>query len=183
MTRLLLTSSIAALAACGHAIQPAADEVDRNVAQIEALFATNATLRSVCERADVDGFRYFLFRDPAVRQLFVGPAVDVIRPGRDRQSVRREHYAMPSFGIDRGVETVDDASAGSGWLKVDIRPLADGAFQMEWVRAEYELQGAAAMPIRLARTFGPVGRLTFVRTSQCWEVRNDEIADSSSVSH
>jgi hypothetical protein len=152
--------------------------MDANAQQIDSIFRTNATLRSACEQSNAEGLAYYLFRDAAVRQAIVAPSVTVTRPGKGVQSIDRGHYVMPLFGIYQGVATITGGPESWAWLKIDIKPLPDGAFQLEWVRAKYELSGAAAMPSRIERTYGPIGRLTFIRTSQCWEVREDSVDDS-----
>jgi hypothetical protein len=173
MKCITLLSTLLLVAACGHANGLKAREVDPNYDDVEAIFLINASLRSVCERADIEGFKYYLFREARVRQTFVSPVVKVTRPDKGVQSQVRERYVMPTFGIHQGVEMVTGGPEEWAWLKVDVKPLAEGAFQLEWVRAKYERIGAGAMPGRLERTYGPIGRLTFVRTAQCWELGED----------
>jgi hypothetical protein len=172
-----LITTLFFLSACGHSGSSKAMEVDANVQKIEAIFNTNAALRSVCERSDIEGLKYYLFRDAGVRQAFVARDVKVTRPGKGVQSIDRNHYVMPAFGIHQGREMITGGPEPWAWLKIDIKALPDGAFQLEWIRAKYELSGATAMPSRLEHTYGPLGRLIFVRTSQCWEVREDSVDD------
>jgi hypothetical protein len=178
MKRISLILTMALLAASCSSNGIKAMETDENFQDIEALFATNATLQSVCQRQDVEGFKYFLFHEARARKLFIGPLVQVTPPGKGMQRLFRKDYVMPSFGIDRGREMVTGGPEDGAWLKVDIKPLTDGAFQLEWVRAKYELTGAAAMPGRLERTYGPIGKLTFVRTTQCWALSDDVVEDA-----
>jgi hypothetical protein len=167
------------LASCAHTASVQAESID-------AIFARDATLRSVCDRADIDGFKYYFFNHADMRHAVVAGTVRVIRPDSAPRNVQRDRYSLeeiPIFGVHQGVETVTERPAfqadtpDGAWLKVDVEPLPDGAFQIVWVRAQYEVTGAMAMPGRLLRTHGPTGRLTFRRTAQCWELVEDAITD------
>lgn len=142
---------------------------------IETIFSKDATLRSVCDRSDIEGFRYYFFHHAKVRESFVAANIRVIRPHKRPRKVRQADYHMPEFGVDRGTEFVLDAPNKSTFLKVETVQLPDLAFQLLWVRADYEYHGAHAQPGRVKRTYGPTGRLTFQRTKQCWELVEDRI--------
>jgi hypothetical protein len=168
MKMLLTMVAICGAASCAHTSTS-------NSAATEALFSKSATLRSICDRSDIEGFRYFYFREAPVRQAFVATNVRLVRPDKADESVARAAYVPHNFTVDQGVEVL--LGPGREWarLKIDIKSLADGAFQVQWVRADYDLHGAAAAPYRVRRTYGPVGRLTFVRANQCWELSEDRI--------
>lgn len=160
------------VAACGHTRPVIADD-------IQSIFRQNATLHSVCDRSDIDGFKYYFFHEVVVRRAFVASSVRVLRPREKPRNVKRVRYVPPVFGMYQGVETIKDASNDTSMLKVEVVPLPNCGFQIVWVRAEYELEGAAAMPTQLTRTYGPAGRLTFRRTSQCWELTEDSVEFSA----
>jgi hypothetical protein len=161
------------MATCGAV--SCAQIADSHSAATEALFGQSATLRSVCNSSDIDGFRYFYFREAPVRKAFVAGKVRIVRPGMPDQSVTRAAYTPHNFNVHQDVETL--LEPGREWvhLKIDIKPSADGAFQVKWVRADYDLHGEEAAPYQVRRTYGPVGYLTFVRANQCWELSEDRI--------
>jgi hypothetical protein len=168
MMRLALVTTLVLLAACEHSTTLKRRE-------IESIFSANSSWQNACETGDMEGFKHHFFRHMRVRHAFLASKVKVTRPDTGIKMVARNRYSTPTFLIYQGVETIIDPQDDWTWLKVDIKPLADGAFQMEWVRANYDIDRATALPIRRVSTFGPVGRLTFVRTSQCWELTEDSV--------
>jgi hypothetical protein len=170
MRRLALTAALVLLAACGHSTSPKHRE-------IESIFSANSSWQNACETGDMEGFKHHFFRHARVRHAFVASKVKVTRPDGGIKMVARNRYFEPPFLIYQGVETIIDPQDDWTWLKVDIKPLADGVFQMEWIRANYDIDRNTALPIRRVSTFGPVGRLTFARTRQCWELTEDSVEE------
>lgn len=169
------------LASCVHA-EPA------DAGNLDHIFARDATFRSVCDRMDIEGFRYYLFHHPDVRHAIVADSVSVLRPDMPPRNVQRDHYTMhdiPLFGMHQGVETITERHEFEAeypewaWLKIEVEPLPNDAFRLVWQRAEYETTGAAAMPGRLLSTHGPTGQLTFRRTAQCWELVEDSVSTTA----
>lgn len=142
---------------------------------IATIFSKDATLRSVCERSDIEGFRYYFFHHAKVRKSFLADNIRVIRPHKRPKKVRRANYQMPAFGEFGGHEIIFSSPEKFEYLKVETLPSSDNGFQIRWVSAEYEFVGAMAKPGRVKRTYGPTGLLTFKRTAQCWELAEDRI--------